>query len=247
MIVTLTSDFSDSGGFIAQLKAKILELFGEIVTIIDITHNIAPFNYIEAAYITMTTIPKFPNNSIHIVVVDPGVGSKRNIVAAKFQSQFIIAPDNEIFSMIEPDITIKIDKTTINPNTPKTFEAYSIMAPAAYVLYKHGIKNIGKPTNLTAPKLFPIKRKGLIKGKIVYIDRFGNCISNVDAHLLKEGFQKIRIKNITFNTLSSTYSTGTTPHKALINSSYFLEFAIYKDSFANKFKINYLDSVEIFL
>jgi hypothetical protein len=247
MILTLTTDFGDSGGFVAQLKAQILNLFKNNINIVDITHNISPFNTVEGAYIIRTTIPEFEKGSIHIVVIDPGVGSKRNIVALKFRSSYIISPDNEALSMIEPDLVIKIDKDKVNPNSPKTFEAYGIMVPAAYLLYKNGIESLGKQCKLSAPKLFPIKRKQLIKGKIVYIDRFGNCITNIEGYLFEKQFRLIKIKNLEFKHLSSTYSENEPYGMALINSSGFLEFSLYKNSFASKFKISYLDDVEVFL
>ncbi len=247
MLITLTTDFGDSGGFVAQLKARILKLFGDSTQIIDITHSILPFNSVEAAYIVRTTIPKFEQNSIHVVVVDPDVGSDRNIVAVKFDGKYIISPDNEALSMITPSLVVNIDKNSINPSSSNTFEAYDIMIPSAYILHKNGIESLGKKGRLNTPKLFPIKRKQVIKGQIVYIDRFGNCISNIDKHILSNGFKKIKIKGITFSKISLTYKDISRSYKALINSSDFLEFSIYKKSFAKQFNVHYLDEVEAYL
>ncbi len=247
MILTLTTDFSDSGGFAARLKALILKLFKDDVTIIDVTHNISPFNAVEAAYIVRTALLDFEKGSIHIVVVDPGVGSKRDIVAVKFQSSYIIAPDNESLSLIEPEVVVKIDKKKINPASFKTFEGYGIMVPAAYKLYKQGIESLGKPCKLSSPKLFPVKRKSIIKGKIVYIDRFGNCITNIEERLFAKRFELIKIKSFTFNKLNKTYSDKTSGALAVINSAGFLEFSFYKKSFRSKAGVNYLDDVEIVL
>ncbi len=246
MLVSLTTDFSDSGGFVAQLKAQIIKLFGENTTIIDITHNISSFNAVEAAYIVRTAVPRFQPNSIHIVVVDPGVGSKRRIVAAKFSNLYIISPDNEALSLIEPNAVVCIDKNSINPHSSSTFEARDIMVPAAYKLYKNGIESLGSFCALQMPKLFPVKRKNLIKGKIVYVDKFGNCITNIEKNLIAD-FKEIRIKNLIFSLLDDTYSNNNPAPKALINSYDFLEFALFRDSFAKKFNINYLDDVEVFL
>ncbi len=247
MILTLTTDFSDSGGFAARLKALILKLFKDDVTIVDVTHNISPFNAVEAAYIVRTALLAFEKGSIHIVVVDPGVGSSRDIVAVKFQSSYIIAPDNESLSLIEPEVVIRIDKEKINPEPPKTFEGYGIMVPAAYRLYKQGIESLGKPCKLSSPKLFPVKRKNVIRGKIVYIDRFGNCITNIEEHLFAKWFRLIKVKSFKFEKLNKTYSDKTSSAMAVINSSGFLEFSFYKDSFHSKAGVNYLDDVEIVL
>ncbi len=247
MLVTLTTDFSDSGGFTAQLKAKLIELFGEDIRIVDITHSISAFNAVEAAYIVRTTIPKFKKGTIHIVVIDPNVGSDRAIVAAEFNDKYIISPDNEALSMIEPNYVVEIDKNLINPSIQTTFEAYEIMVPAAYLLHKEGINSLGKQSRLKTPKLFPIKGNKTIKGKIVYIDRFGNCITNIEGYLLKNGFAEINIKTVSISSLSTTYSQTGTLCKAIINSSGFLEFALYKNSFSKRFNINYLDDVDVIL
>ncbi len=247
MILTLTTDFSDSGGFVAQLKALVFKLFRNRANIVDITHNISPFNAIEAAYIIRTTLPKFEKGTIHIVVVDPGVGSKRSIVAVKFQSSYIIAPDNEVFSLIEPELVVQIDKKRVNPQSPKTFEGYGVMVPAAYMLYKNGMESLGSLYNLKTPKLFPVKRGDVIKGKIVYIDRFGNCITNIEGYHFQKHFKLIKIKSLEFESLFTTYSDKKTDGIALINSSGFLEFSVYKDSFKKRFDIDYLEDVDIFL
>ncbi|AEA33232.1 SAM hydrolase/SAM-dependent halogenase family protein [Hippea maritima] len=247
MIITLTTDFGDSGGFVAQLKAEILKLFGESVKIVDITHSIKPFNAIEAAYITRTTIPAFPENSLHIVVIDPGVGTNRDIVAVEYKNRYIISPDNEALSLIEPSKIIRIDKSRVNPNSSSTFEARDIMVKAAYILHKDGINSLGEKKESLGYSLKPQKVKNKIKGKIIYIDNFGNCISNINKDLLKNGFERILLKNLIFRHLEKTYHSPTSSYKALINSAGFLEFAYFKKNFAQEFEVGYFDEVEVYL
>ncbi len=247
MIVTLTTDFSDSGGFVAQLKAELIKLFGEEIKIIDITHNIKPFNSLEAAYIVRTVVPEFPQNTIHIVVVDPGVGSDRDIVAVKYKNQYIVSPDNEALSLIEPEAIRKLNRTEINPNSSKTFEARDIMVRAAWLLHKNGFENIGEPKDSLSESLKIEEKNKKIIGKIVYIDNFGNCISNITQDYLKDGFTRIKLKNLEFRHLEETYHSPTSSYKALINSAGFLEFAYFKKSFSDEFGIDYLDDVEVYL
>ncbi len=247
MIITLTTDFSDSGGFVAQLKAELINLFGEDVNIIDITHNITPFNAIEAAYITATTLDKFPEGSIHIVVVDPGVGTQREIIAVKYKGQIIVSPENEALSLIEPDEIRIINKEEVNPESSKTFEARDIMIKAAYLIYKNGFENIGKKKETLCCSLKPEIKKRKVVGKIVYIDNFGNCISNIREEHIKNGFEKIILKNLIFRHLEDTYHSPTSSYKALINSAGYLEFAYFKKNFANEFGIDYLDEIEVYL
>ncbi|WP_022670891.1 SAM hydrolase/SAM-dependent halogenase family protein [Hippea alviniae] len=247
MILTLTTDFSDSGGFVAQLKAELIKLFGEGINIIDITHNITPFNTIEAAYITATALDKFPEDSMHIVVVDPGVGTQRNIVAVKYKGQIIVSPENEALSLIEPDEIRVIEKEEVNPKSSKTFEARDIMVRAAYLIHKNGFENIGKKKETLCCSLKPEIKKRKVVGKIVYIDNFGNCISNIKEEHLKGGFDKIILKNLIFRHLEDTYHSPTSSYKALINSSGYLEFAYFKKSFADEFGIGYLDEIEVYL
>ena len=247
MIITLTTDFSDSGGFVAQLKAELLKLFGEDVKIIDITHNITPFHSIEAAYIIKTTLPVFPKGSIHIVVVDPGVGTPRSIVAVKCKEQYIISPDNEALALVEPEAIREVDKAEINPESSKTFEARDIMIRAAYLLFKKGFENIGRPKDSLNHSLKPTIENKKITGHIVYIDNFGNCISNIRAEHLKDGFTRIRLKNLEFRHLEETYHSPTSLYKALINSAGYLEFAYFKKKFSEEFGVDYLDEVNVYL
>jgi len=247
MIITLTTDFSDSGGFVAQLKAELIKLFGEDLKIIDITHNIRPFNAVEASYIVRTTLPKFPRGSIHIVVVDPGVGTDRDIVAVKYNDQYIVSPDNEALAMIEPEEIRRLEREDINPESSKTFEARDIMIKAAYLLYKNGFDNIGEQKDSLTERLKPEEKNKKVVGKIVYIDNFGNCISNITEDYLDKGFTRIKLKNLVFRHLEETYHSPTSLYKAIINSAGFLEFAYFKRRFSEEFGINYLDDVEVYL
>ena len=247
MIITLTSDFSDSGGFVAQLKAEIIKLFGEEIKIMDISHNIKPFNALEAAYIVRTTVPEFPESTIHIVVIDPGVGTDRDIVAVKYKNQYIVSPDNEALAMIKPDAIRKLDRMEINPNSSKTFEARDIMVRAAWLVYQNGFENIGEPKDSLSENIKVEEKNKKIVGKIVYIDNFGNCISNITKDYLKDGFTRIRLKNLEFRHFEETYHSPTSLYKALINSSDFLEFAYFKKRFSDQFGIDYLDEVEVYL
>ncbi len=247
MIITLTTDFSDSGGFVAQLKAELMKLFGEDIKIIDITHNIRPFNAVEASYIVRTTLPEFPKGSIHIVVVDPGVGTDRDIIAVKYNDQYIVSPDNEALAMIEPEEIRKLEREDINPESSKTFEARDIMIKAAYLLYKNGFDNIGEQKDSLTERLKPEKKNKKVVGKIVYIDNFGNCISNITKDYLDKGFTRIKLKNLVFRHLEETYHSPTSLYKAIINSAGFLEFAYFKKRFSEEFGIDYLDDVEVYL
>ncbi len=246
MIITLTTDFSDSGGFVAQVKARLLELFGETVTIIDVTHSITPFQAVEAAYIVRTALSRFPENTIHIVVVDPGVGTDRAIVAAKLGDSYIISPDNEALSLVELTHCIRIDPKRVSYIRTHTFDAYGIMAPAAYRLYEKGIDSLGERYTPKTQKLFPLKRGNTIKGRIVYIDRFGNCISNIEGRCL-QNLNRIKIKQLTFKTVNGSYMQNLRKPFALINSAGFLEFAVGKGSFHKLYGIEYLDEVDVIL
>ncbi len=246
MIVTLTTDFGNSGGFAAQIKAKLLQCFDNI-NIVDITHSITPFNAQEAAYIIATTIPHFPENSIHIVVVDPNVGTNRKIAAIKWNKQFIIAPDNDSLSLInDPEEIICIDKDKINPHSSNTFEGRDIMAKAACFLSRRTIEEMGAPCTLNTKPLKPIAKSDKIIGNIVYIDRFGNCISNISTSYIKT-FKKATVSDkVEITAISKTYAEGKEP-KALVNSAGFFEFALFKKNFAETFNIQYLDIVEFIL
>ena len=189
-IIGLITDFGLKGShYVASMKAVILKI-NPLVKIIDISHEISSYSIIEASFILETTYKYFPENTVFIVVVDPGVGSSREILALRIKSNHIfIGPNNgvfgNVFEMNEINLCIKIENVQyfIKP-TYKTFQGRDIMAPiAAHITSGVKLKEFGTEFDITDIELFPLEFKILNNNKkinccIQYIDEFGNGITN---------------------------------------------------------------------
>ncbi|MEP6637536.1 MAG: SAM-dependent chlorinase/fluorinase [Acidobacteriota bacterium] len=191
-LVTLLTDFGTADYFVAAMKGSLLSIC-PAARIVDITHEI-PAQDIEAAAFTLLGVYKsFPARTIHLAVVDPGVGSSRRAILVETGSQIFIGPDNGIFSYIyerEPGFkVIKLaDQTKSGHAISATFHGRDLFAPLAAQV-ANGIMpvdsggEIDNPVTLTS--LAPAKLKsGTVKARIIHIDRFGNCITNLTRDYL---------------------------------------------------------------
>jgi len=199
-VIGLITDFGCKGlHYVATMKAVILKI-NPNVQIIDINHNITPFNIYEARFLISTTYKYFPQGSVFIIVVDPGVGSSRDILAVKLVSDYyFIGPNNGIFTNafksndISECIKIQNDKYFIKP-VSNSFHGRDIMAPiGAYITKNVELKNFGPYFDSKDFASYPIEYKvsikeKQIKGIIQYIDQFGNGITNIpiEANKVKE-------------------------------------------------------------
>lgn len=237
-IISLITDFGLQDNFVGVIKAVILKINPQ-VTLVDICHGIKPQNILEAAFLLRSAFSFFPKNTVHLVVVDPGVGTERRKILIKTKNYFFIAPDNGVLSLaLKEEPLLKIieitnDRYFLKP-VSNTFHGRDIFAPVcAYVsrgedIQKFG-KTIGSFKGLELPRV-KVSSQELV-GEIIYIDRFGNLVSNIEKQTL-EGFIKnkrfkICIADKTIEKLASNYAEGS-PHEpiALIDSFNYLEIAL---------------------
>ncbi|MHA1242370.1 MAG: SAM hydrolase/SAM-dependent halogenase family protein [Promethearchaeota archaeon] len=218
-IIGLITDFGARGQhYVASMKGIVLNINPK-ANIIDIAHNITPFSIIEAAYIIKSTYLLYPKNTIFIIVVDPGVGSSREIILIRTKSgYFFIGPNNGIFTNvldsgeISKCIHIK-NEQYFNIPVSKTFHGRDIMAPVgAYLSKGVNFDKFGSKFSIVKLIDFPIELKKIsdneIRCTVQYIDEFGNIITNIKENYvnLKEGAeiairtreQKIRGKFVKF-------------------------------------------------
>lgn len=244
-IISLITDFGLKDNFVGVMKAVILGI-NPRAWIVDICHEIKPQGILEAAFLLRSSFKFFPSGTVHLVVIDPGVGSKRKKILVKTKNHFFIAPDNGVLSLALEDepainiIEITNDKYFLKP-VSGTFHGRDIFAPvAAYVSKGEDIKKFGKSINsIKALELPQVKvDKQELIGEIIYIDKFGNLVSNIDKATLKNfiGNKKFKfhIKNKIINKLSQSYSEGFPQEPiALIDSFDYLEIAINSGSAKN--------------
>ena len=247
-IITLTTDFGLADAYVAAMKGVILDINRE-AKIIDICHSIAPQNIAQAAFILSTAYQFFPERTIHVVVVDPGVGTERKAVILRTPRFDFVAPDNGVLSyIIEPFLkerlrpaqrqvalppeleAVSITKPEFwrSPVSP-TFHGHDIFAPVAARLslgaspeeFGEVIKTITLP-----PERRPYQESPDTKvGRIAHIDHFGNLITNFKREDLPGKPFAIEISNRFISGLSRTYGDGE-GLLALIGSSGYLEIAV---------------------
>jgi S-adenosylmethionine hydrolase len=196
-IVTLTTDFGTKDHFVAVLKGAILGICPD-AHIVDVSHEVQPFEIQEGAFVIAQAYRYFPKKTVHVVVVDPGVGSSRRPILVEAAGQYFIAPDNGVLAMVYTGIEHKVreitaDKYFLQP-VSRTFHGRDIFAPAAAHIAKGSrASSFGKMIDdYLKPSFTEPNRasKRLWVGTVLYIDRFGNLITNF--HI--DTFPSIRVK-----------------------------------------------------
>ena len=237
-IVSFLSDFGSEHGYVGTVKGVILT-YNPAAAIIDISHQVESFNVREAAYILYTYYKYFPPKTVHLAVIDPGVGSDRDPIVIETSNYYFVGPDNGLFSEIINREAVKIYKiipdkllnsSGIIKKFSATFHARDIFAPTAALLSK------GVPIKLISaefekkPVVFSKKlslNKNVIKAEILAVDHFGNLVTNLLRDDFEGEIKEIRIKNNVITDLSNTYSDADCGQLlALWGSSGFLEISV---------------------
>lgn len=195
-IIGLITDFGIQDEYVGLMKAVILGIDPAAVPV-DLSHAVEPQNVVQAAFLLEASYRYFPPGSIHLIVVDPGVGTERAVLCLEANQQRFIAPDNGVLSLLmDPPGAVsslrRVDNPALwRPRVSPTFHGRDIMAPAVAHLSK------GMDARELGPELNPAEVRvlddlhargsgdGGIQGRIVHIDRFGNLITNIDPALLQ--------------------------------------------------------------
>ena len=190
-IITLTSDFGPASPYVAQMKGVILSICRE-ATLIDLSHGVRPQNIREGAVILADAAPRFPSGTLHVAVVDPGVGTARRLVYVEIGAQRYLAPDNGLLSLLSSQERPKQIRALENSQywlvkQSATFQGRDILAPAAAHL-ANGLdpNQLGPPRDELVTLDWPQPRKVArgLAGEVLYVDSFGNIISNITREQL---------------------------------------------------------------
>lgn len=236
MLITLTTDFGYTDPFVGIMKGVIARISPH-ARVVDITHGVPPQDITAGALALRHSVDYFPPGTIHVVVVDPGVGSARRPLLFRCEDIYLIGPDNGVLSLaLESHKAVSVIELS-NPEyhlrpTSRTFHGRDIFAPAAAHLSR-GVDpaEFGAPVNdfvrLERPAI--TKAGASISGKVVYIDGFGNLFTTVSEEDLADyGTEKVDVSigNATIHGISSAYaSPGSFRLVAIINSWGLLEIA----------------------
>jgi S-adenosylmethionine hydrolase len=245
-ILGLITDFGNKDYFIGTLKGVIKKI-NPNAEIIDISNDIPSYNILPASFTIDKTYPFFPLETIFLVVVDPGVGTHRKILLVEYDNRFFIAPDNGVLTPIlqkkEKIVTAIDNKNYFLIDNHSTFEARDKMAPAAAYLSR-GIDPLEMSSPISEfilnPDYFPTPSTNGIEARIVYIDKFGNLMTNVTETFLFETLEKselsrfkVELNSREIKGFCDTYGHAGKEPFMLIGSHQNLEIAINQDSAAS--------------
>ena len=238
-IITLTTDYGMNDHLVGVLKGAILKINPD-AQIIDITHQVAPFDLLDGALAIASAYPYFPPRTIHVVVVDPGVGTERRPLLVSGQNQYFLAPDNGVLSGVyEKEHPVLVRNITSEhyfaQPVSKTFHGRDVFAPVAAWLSKSWQpgsmgEEITDFKRFSMPK--PKETDGLLKGVVLKVDAFGNLITNFRtddllAESLEKGELNLQIGSHAVTKLVPTFAYGKAGEAvAYIGSSGYLEVAV---------------------
>ncbi len=249
-IIALLTDFGEKDYYVGTIKAVIKKICPE-VELIDLSHGIVSHYIPAASFVLEKNYMYFPDWTLFLAVVDPGVGTDRDILFLSYDKYYFIAPDNGIltpFLVKELSSVRKLNQPLYFLTEKKTtFEARDRMAPvAAYYMKGIPFERFGEPTNeyIINKTYFPVIKESSIEGKIIYIDKFGNVITNIKGELIfstmtNKGFRGFKLisKEFEIKEYYKTYSQGQDKPFLLIGSHGNLEIAMNRKSAFKHLKI----------
>ena len=223
-VITFITDFGLTDGYAGIMKGVALRA-NPALTFVDITHNVAAHNVMQAAYLVDSAFSHFPPGSVHVCVVDPGVGTERAPLAAQAAGHYFVGPDNGLFTRVfrrDPSFEVRriTNRDYMASRVSFTFHGRDIFAPAAAALAS------GAPLASFGPRMAsPVAidaedatqtAPGIVSGKIVHIDQFGNAITNVgmdlvDGVMREGGFQKVEVSHRAARARARLHAYGHAP------------------------------------
>lgn len=267
-IVTLTTDFGLADPYVGVLKGVIWSIYPQ-ARIADLTHQILPQAILQGAFLLAEACPYFPPGTVHLAVVDPGVGTERAAIALETPWALFVAPDNGLLSCVWENLSAeeRAASRLVELSEPRywrspeagfqpapTFHGRDIFAPAAaYLASGLPLEALGRPREglvLLEGRRGVREEDGSLVGQIVHIDRFGNACTNIRADLVEELTRQGEVE-IVFGTchltgLRRTYAEGQPGRPlALIGSHGRLEIALREDSAASRLGLRIGDVVRV--
>ncbi len=191
-IITLLSDFGSKDGYVGAMKGVILRINPQALPV-DITHEIEAHDIAAGAFVLGSAYSDFPTGTIHVAVVDPGVGGQRRAIILETAGGYFVGPDNGIFTLVYERETVRrtvaIENEKFRASTvSRTFHGRDVFAPAAaYLSLEVPVELFGPPVDagVVLPFARPRVAEGMVEGEVIHSDRFGNLITNIPAHVFE--------------------------------------------------------------
>lgn len=247
-LITLTTDFGTRDAYVGAMKGVIAGIAPKAV-IIDISHEVPPHDVQHAAFVMYAVWPYYPTETIHVAVVDPGVGSDRAVILARYAGRYLLAPDNGLVTMVHRHFPIESatlieNRSYFLAGLSATFHGRDVFAPVAAHL-ACGVKpsRLGRPTDRL--EMLPLSLHGEIRGdgvagRVIYVDRFGSLITNIrrqDLGVLLRSPRDLRVyvQGADVGPIRGAYGdVAAGEPAALISSSGFLEISVNQGRAADR-------------
>jgi S-adenosyl-L-methionine hydrolase (adenosine-forming) len=253
--LTLLSDFGDHDVYVGVMKGVIAQI-NSTLRVVDLTHQIPPQSIAAARFCLMNACSYFPEGTVHVAVVDPGVGGLRRAIAIKFSQGFLVGPDNGIFSgvLAQSSAIAAVELTNPYywriPQPSKTFHGRDIFAPvAAHLASGVSLQQLGReidPATLVQLDLAQCSQtESCVVGSIQYIDHFGNLVSNISASYLQGKSWWVEVVGLTIPGCETYGDVKIGDAIALIGSHGWVEVAINSGNAQSQLQIKLGDTVRV--
>lgn len=256
-VITLLTDFGHRDAFVGTMKGVILGICPE-ARIVDLSHGIAAQQVEEGAFILRTAYSFFPDGTVHVAVVDPGVGGERRALIVETPRYRFVGPDNGVFAHVyarETDIrVVSVTETRyMLPGISNTFHGRDVFAPvAAHLALGRSLSDFGPeiddyhPGSITCPAV----REGGITGHVLHIDRYGNIITDIGETLFLEATRErrftIALPDLTLDRVSTSYDAAPGGAAlAILDSAGLLEIAVNGGNAAETLGVSIGDRVDV--
>ncbi len=228
-IITLTSDFGLADSYVAEMKGAILSRLPAVV-LVDVSHDVPPHDVEAGAYLLQRAVPAFPAGTVHLAVVDPGVGSARRGLVLAAAGQWLVGPDNGLLGpFLAGSGAWSLDAARLATGpVSATFHGRDLFAPAAARLAAGE-----EPDAFATPVADPVRPEATPRPRILHVDRFGNCVTNLAPDRLPEGGWILEAGGHAVRRRVSTYADAPPGEPVLIlGSAGLLEIALREESAA---------------
>lgn len=217
MLLTLLTDFGTADYYVAAVKGTILRL-APGTALVDISHEVPPGDVETGSFLLRAAVPSFPDGTVHLAVIDPGVGSDRRILAVRTPAAYFVAPDNGLLTPFLDGVEVRsVERDELFLASPgQTFHGRDRFAPiAASLLRGESLESLGPviPDPVRLPFSPPAREPGRISGRVIHVDRYGNLVTDVPAAWLPAAPCRAEVAGHTTSRRASHYA-GIPPGEA---------------------------------
>ena len=206
-VITLLTDFGLGDSYVAEVKGELLRI-SPSATLVDVSHMISPGDIAAAAYVLGRSWHHFPEGTVHLAVVDPGVGTTRPALALRAHGHAFVGPDNGIFSHVLHDSEVEIVRLPVREGASPTFHGRDVFAPAAAALAAgRALQPLGTPFAEIPVRLAvrePYHEGKTLIGEVIYVDRFGTLVTNFTPENLPS-YATIEVDGVDIGRLRRTF------------------------------------------